>query len=321
MTSRRPFLAPLLLLLGAGVTVADDHNAVATVNGKGITRERLQTRVDATIEESGLNYGGITRPQQFKQMQRQALDLLIAQELLWQTAEREGFVAETAEIDAAFEEVRREFPSDQALANHLRKNLLTEAEFRDDLKRRISIRKWAYGSLGETIRISEPDIHEYYAANQARFVQPEAINVRHILTKVPPDADEDTVAAARQRIDDVLAKARAGRDFAGLAKDYSEGPSASEGGDLGFAQRGTFVQPFEDAAFALEIGEISGVVRTGYGFHIIKLVDRREGRLIPESEVAPAIREYLFEDRLLATMANKVKALRDEASVEILIPL
>ncbi len=106
-----------------------------------------------------------------------------------------------------------------------------------------------------------------------------------------------------------------------MAKDYSEGPSASEGGDLGFAQRGTFVQPFEDAAFALEIGEISGVVRTGYGFHIIKLVDRREGRLIPESEVAPAIREYLFEDRLLATMANKVKALRDEASVEILIPL
>ena len=314
-------LSSILLLLGAGTTVAGNYDIVATVNGEGITRDRLQTRVDATIEESGLNYGGITRPQQFKQMQRQALDLLIAQELLWQTAAREGFVAETAEVDAAFEEVRRGFPSDQALANHLKKNAFTEDGFRDDLKRRISIRKWAYGSLGETIRISDPDIHEYYVANQVHFIQPEQINVRHVLIKVPPDADEATTASAREKIDEVLAQARAGVDFADLAKEYSEGPSASDGGDLGFAPRGAFVKPFEDAAFALEIGQISGVVRSGYGFHIIKLVDRREGHTLPETEAAPAIRQYLFEDRLVAAMAEKVEDLRERASVEVYIPL
>lgn len=314
-------LSSILLLLGAGTTVAGNYDIVATVNGEGITRDRLQTRVDATIEESGLNYGGITRPQQFKQMQRQALDLLIAQELLWQTAAREGFVAETAEVDAAFEEVRRGFPSDQALANHLKKNAFTEDGFRDDLKRRISIRKWAYESLGETIRISDPDIHEYYVANQVHFIQPEQINVRHVLIKVPPDADEATTASAREKIDEVLAQARAGVDFADLAKEYSEGPSASDGGDLGFAPRGAFVKTFEDAAFALEIGQISGVVRSGYGFHIIKLVDRREGHTLPETEAAPAIRQYLFEDRLVAAMAEKVEDLRERASVEVYIPL
>ncbi len=321
MKSSHLLLSSILLLLEAGVAPAEDYNIAATVNGKGITHERLQIRVDATIEESGLNYGGITRPQHFKQLQRQALDLLIAQELLWQTAEREGFVAAAGEIDAARQEVRRNFPSDQALANHLRKNSFTEEEFREDLKRKVSIRKWAYGSLGESIRISEPDIHEYYAANQVRFVQPETINVRHILTKVPPDADEDTVATARKRTDDILAKAEAGNDFAGLAEQYSEGPSASSGGDLGFASRGTFAQPFEDTAFALEVGQISGVIRTGYGFHIIKLVDRREGHTIPESEVAPAIRQHLFEEKLLAIMAEKVRDLRAEASVKIFIPL
>ncbi len=321
MKSSRLFLSPVLLLLCAGAALSQDYNVIATVNGEGITRDRLQTRVDATIEESGLNYGGITRPQQFKRMQRQALDLLIAQELLWQTAEGEGFVAETADIDAAYAEVRRGFPTDQALANHLRKNAFTEDEFRDDLKRRISIRKWAYGSLGETIRISDPDIHEYYVANQVRFVQPEQINVRHVLIKVPPDADEAMTGAARERIDEILAQARAGRDFADLARNYSEGPSASDGGELGFASRGAFVQPFEDAAFALEIGQISGVVRSGYGFHIIELIDRHDGHTLPESEVAPAIREYLFEDRLLAAMAEKVEDLREQASVEIYIPL
>jgi parvulin-like peptidyl-prolyl isomerase len=217
----------VLIFLGAGAALAQDYNVIATVNGEGITRDRLQTRVDATIEESGLNYGGITRPQQFKQMQRQALDLLIAQELLWQTAELEDFVADAAEMDAAYAEVRRQFPSDQAFANYLRKNAFTEEAFREDLMRRISIRKWAYRSLGETIRVSEPDIHEYYAANQVRFVRPEEINVRHVLIKVPPDADEATTSAARETIDKILAQARAGSDFSDLAKKYSEGPSAS----------------------------------------------------------------------------------------------
>jgi peptidyl-prolyl cis-trans isomerase C len=281
----------VLIFLGAGAALAQDYNVVATVNGEGITRDRLQTRVDAVIDQSGMNYGGITRPQHFKQLQRQALELLIAQELLWQTAEREDYVADTAEMDAAYAEVRREFPSEQAFANHLRKNAFTEDGFREDLMRRISIRKWAYGSLGETIRISEPDIHDYYVANQVHFVQPEEINVRHVLIKVPPGADEATTASARERIDEVLAQARAGIDFADLAKEYSEGPSASS------------------------------VIRSGYGYHIIKLVDRREGHTLPESEAAPAIRQYLFEDRLVAAMAEKVEDLRDQASVEIYIPL
>jgi parvulin-like peptidyl-prolyl isomerase len=320
LKSSRLFLSSILLLLGAGASLAQDYNIIATVNGAGIARDRLQTRVDATIEQSGLNYGGITRPQQFKQMQRQALDLLIAQELLWQTAEREGFVADAAEMDAAYAEVRRNFPTDQAFANYLRKNAFTEATFREDLRRRISIRKWAYGSLGETIHISAPDIHEYFVANQVRFLRPEEINVRHVLIRVPADADETTTAAARERIDNVLKQAQAGSDFSDLAKNYSEGPSASNGGDLGFASRGALVQPFEDAAFALEIGQISGVIRTGFGFHIIKLIDRRGGHTLPESEVAPAIRQYLFEDRLLAAMAEKVEHLREKASVEIYIP-
>jgi parvulin-like peptidyl-prolyl isomerase len=316
----------LILLAVSGfffcsAAAAQVPGVVAAVNGADITRERLQATVDFTLEESGMNYGGITRPQQFKQMQRQALDLLIAQELLWQAAEREGFVAAPDEVDLAFAEVRADFPSDQALSAYLVRKAFTEEGFREDLRRRISIRKWAYASLGETIEISDPEVHEFYVANQVRFVQEEMINVRHILISVEPDADSDQSAAARERINTILKEARAGAEFADLARKHSDGPSAADGGELGFAPRGVFVQPFEDAAFALERGKISGITRTGYGFHIIELVDRREAHVVAESDVAPAIRRQLFEDKLLAATAARVDDLRQEASIEIHIPL
>ena len=308
-------------LLLAGSSVAQDFNLVATVNGAGITRDRLQSRVDASMEQSGMNYGGITRPQQFRQMQRNALDLLIAQELLWQTAESEGFVAAADEVDLAFEEVRADFPSEKALAAHLARSAQTEEEFREELRQRIVIRKWAHEALGATIEISDDEVHDFYVANQVRFVQQEAINARHILVKVPPDADDETVRAALERAEDILLRAQEGADFAELARRFSEGPSAADGGELGFAPRGVFVKPFEDAAFALEPGEISGITRTGYGFHIIELIDHREGHVIPEQEVAPAIRQQLFEDRLLEAMAARVQNLRQTASIKVLIPL
>jgi parvulin-like peptidyl-prolyl isomerase len=304
-----------------GLTIAQDYNVIATVNGAGITRDRLQTRVDSSLEKSGLNYGGITRPQQYKQMQRQALDLLIAEELLWQTAEQEGYVAESDEVDLAFAEVRRDFPSENALAAHLKRNAHTVESFREDLLRRISIRNWAHEALGSTIEISDAQVHEFYVANEVRFVQEEVINARHILIKVPADADEATTQKALERIEQIRTQALDGADFAELARNYSDGPSAADGGELGFAPRGVFVKPFEDAAFALEPGEISGITRTGYGFHIIELIDRREGHILPEQEVATAIRQQLFEDRLLEAMAAEVSNLREQASIEILIPL
>lgn len=321
MKAGNRILLTVFALLGFGAAAAQDFNLVAKVNGVGITRERLQSRVDTSMEDNGMNYGGITRPHQYREMQRSALDLLIAQELLWQNAEQDGYDASPYEVDAAFEEVRRDFPSERAMSAHLARNAMTEESLKEDLRRRISIRKWAYESLGESIMISDAEVHDFYVTNQVHFVRPEEVNVRHVLIKLAPSADDDAIAAARDRMDAILRKAQAGADFAELAREYSEGPSAADGGELGFAPRGVFVQPFEDAAFALQAGEISGITRTGYGFHIIKLLDRRDGSALPESEVAPAIRERLFEDRLLEAMAAQVKGLRQQASIEILIPL
>lgn len=317
----RALLLGFIGLLVISAAVAQDFNLVAKVNGEGITRDRLQSSVDASMERRGFNYGGVTQPRHFKRLQRQALEQLIAQELLWQKAEQEGFVAAAEELDEALAAARKSYPSEQAYLKDLERNAFTMESFREDLRRKISVRKWAHATLASEIQVSDAEIHDFYVANQVRFVQPEQINARHVLIKLAPGADDDATAAARDKIEQLLEQARAGSDFADLAKKHSQGPSAPRGGELGFVPRGRLVKDFEDAAFALETGEISDVVRTEFGFHIIQIIARRDGQAVPEQQVAAPIRQHLFETKFLEAVAERVRVLRKEASVEILIPL
>ena len=311
----------LTALVGLGVAQAQDAKLAAKVNGEGISFARLQSTVDASMRDGKLNYGGITQPTHFKQLQRIILDQLIAQELLWQEARREGVIATAQEVDAALAQVRQRYTTEQAYLEEIERNGFSQEAYRDDVKRHISVRRWAQTTLAKEITVPDSDVHDFYVTNQARFAQPEQINARHVLITLPAGADEAATAAARKRIEEVLAQAKAGTDFAELAKKYSQGPSADRGGDLGFAPRGAFVKPFEDAAFALKPGEISNIVRTEFGFHVIKLEARREGHVVPEQQAAPAIRRHLLSNKFKEAIEEHVRRLRAQGSVEILISL
>jgi parvulin-like peptidyl-prolyl isomerase len=128
------------------------------------------------------------------------------------------------------------------------------------------------------------------------------------------------VAEARKKIEQVLAEAKQGADFSELAKKYSQGPSAPRGGELGFLPRGRLVKPFEDTAFTLKAGEISDIVRTRYGFHIIKIEARREKGVVPEKQAAPSIRNYLSSRKVQEAVQDRVGTLRKKGKVEIYLP-
>jgi len=314
-------LAAVTCLLFLGSVMAQDFNLAARVNGEGISRARLQSSVDAYLRQGDMNYGGITQPSQFKRVQRKVLEQLISEELLWQQAAQDGFVTSDAELEQALAAVRQSYPTQTQYENRLTERGFSVASFREDVRRKIAVRKWAWATLAKEVEISDAEVHEFYVANEVRFIQSAQINVRHVLIKLAADADDATVAAARGEIEEILAQARAGADFAELARQRSQGPSAPRGGELGFVPRGQLVKPFEDAAFALQPGEIPEVVRSEFGFHIIKLVARRDGQVVPEQQVAAQIRKHLFEGKLVETVAVHVVALREQASVDILIPL
>ncbi len=137
----------------------------------------------------------------------------------------------------------------------------------------------------DRVKVSEKEVKKYFETFQEAYRVPEKIRARHILFKVPPKATKEEVAKIKAEAEKVLKMAKSGEDFAKLAEKYSQGPTAKKGGDLGYFTRGMMVKPFEKAAFALKKGEISGLVRTTFGFHIIKLVDKQPVHVKPFEEV------------------------------------
>jgi peptidyl-prolyl cis-trans isomerase D len=157
----------------------------------------------------------------------------------------------------------------------------------------------------DQIDVPEAEVERFYQDNQDQYVQTEKVHARHILIRVPQDADEATTDAARKKIEKVLEEAKASDDFAGLAQKHSEDSTATKGGDLGFFEKGQMVEPFEQAAFALEPGEISPVIRTTFGFHIIKMEERQEAKEKGLDEVRDEILRELKFDQAMRMVRKK----------------
>ncbi|MBW1960550.1 MAG: SurA N-terminal domain-containing protein [Deltaproteobacteria bacterium] len=147
------------------------------------------------------------------------------------------------------------------------------------------------------VQVSQEEVDDYYERNREKFTTPKTVEARHILIKVAQDADESTVERAKKRALDILKQAREGKDFAELAKQYSEGPTRDQGGYLGVFERDAMVKPFSDKAFSMKPGEISEPVRTPFGWHIIKVEKVNEASAEPEGKAKEKIRKKLIEDK------------------------
>lgn len=162
------------------------------------------------------------------------------------------------------------------------------------------------------VQLSEDDLLDYYDEHSEDYVQEEEVRARHILIKVRDGADKKQKQEARKKIEDILAKVKAGEDFATLAKEYSECPSSSKGGDLDYFGRGQMAKPFEEAAFSLGVGEVSDIVETQFGFHIIKVEGRKEAESKSLEDVREEIRSKLTEEKALELAENAADVAKEK---------
>ena len=311
------------LLLGALLALPARAQEIyaARVNGAGITVQEVEAGFDETLKERGLHLLQVRDPAKLKQMKHNVLERLIDDELLWQEARKNNALATDAEVDAAFAQAAQAFKSEEKFRLRLAQENFTEEDYKERIRRKLSGQAYANAAAAKGVEVSEDDIQAFYKANPDKFHRPEMLRARHILIKVAPDATKAQRADARRKIRDLLAEARAGRDFAELALENSDDATRQWGGELDPFPRGRMAPAFDKAAFALKPGQVSGVVTTPSGFHIIKLEERFPAVSISLKDAHDRIEGYLRSTRQQAALAKLLEELRAQAKIEMLLPL
>lgn len=306
----------VLLALGTAAAAAPlrDTDVVARVNGTPVYRKSVREVVQGVLlaEDSKPDPAAVDR------LAHDALDSLISLELLYQESQRRGIKVSDADVDAEIARNQRNFPSAAAFTALLKAKGMTAADLRRDTRKTMAVNRLLEGTVLKNVQVSEAQITDFYEHNREVFRHPAQIRASHILIHVPENASAAVRAAARQQAGALLAQLKAGADFAQLARQHSQDPvSAAQGGDLGYFAKDEMDGTFEKAAFALAPGQLSAVVATPYGFHIIKATGRRAAGYAPLAEVRDRIRELLLKRARQRMQAQFVAGLRRTATVDI----
>ena len=286
---------------------------LARVNGQPVTKvdfERLVKNMEA-------NGGPIPADQRDKVL-RNALDRLIAYTVMKQEAAARNVPIADTDVDERVRQMQGQMSKEQ-FDKALSERNTSAAQLRTDARVDMMIDKMIEGELATTGAATEAEAREFYDKNPDKFKKGESVRASHILLMANAQADEAAKKAARTKIDGILKRARAGEDFAALAREHSQDGSAAQGGDLGFFQRGAMVPEFDKAAFALKPGEISDVVTTQFGYHIIKVAERKGEETVPYDEVKTQVVEYLSNDKKRRRVDAFVEESKKRAKIEVLV--
>ena len=290
---------------------------VALVNGTEIPLADFYTEL-LRVERLVLNGGRILTCAQVTRLRTEVVEGLVRRELLYQESKLKVKVTD-AEIDTEVKKLKEQYSTESDFTAALGSMNLSSASLRAQVERALSIQKYM-DTYAAKASVDDKEIWAYYDKNRASFRVPEQVKASQILIKTDPSWDETKKAAARKKIDDIRTKLKTGQDFESLARTYSEDPSASKGGDLGYVRTGQVLKPFEDALFALKPGEVSDVVETSVGFHIIKAVDRKAETTIPFEKVKDQLRSALKQEKGQQEANASIAKVREKARVEIYLP-
>jgi peptidyl-prolyl cis-trans isomerase SurA len=292
----------------------------AVVNNDVITLSEVEARAAPELARATVS-DPRERAEVRQKIVRQALDVLVGERLLEAQLKEMNITATDAQVDQAIEEVKRQNNiQDEALEQELRNQGYTMATYREFMRRHLSKMALIDRQIRTKVKISEEDLKAEYARwAKLESADPE-IHARHIVVLVAPGAPAAEVEKARQKAQALAEEARRpGVDFAELAKAKSEGPSAAEGGDLYWFKRGVMLPEFDQVAFKLEVGQISDPVRTKFGWHVVKVEDRRFQAVKPFEEMKAELRERIFRAQMEKYTDQYVQELKASASIDVKI--
>jgi peptidyl-prolyl cis-trans isomerase C len=259
-------------------------------------------------------------PDMVKRLQKKVLGEVIAQELLYQASKTLIIPDMEEKITDKIKVMKSRYPSEERFEDSLKAKNLTINDVRESIKRSISIDEYLKKKGIRNPEVPEADIKEYYEKHKDNFKRKEFVRVSQILIKVANDAKPEEKELSRKKTEKIRQEILEGKDFAEMAKEHSGCErSATNGGDLGYIERGYMPQEFDKAAFALKKDEVSDVVQTNFGYHIIKVVDIRPEGIAPYDEVKDFIGKYLQQDIAKKKITSHIEGLKEKAKIEIFL--
>jgi peptidyl-prolyl cis-trans isomerase SurA len=294
-------------------TVVED--VIARVNDQIITRSDLDRANQQLAEEIQRNN---VPPSDAAEEQKNLLRDMIDKQLLLSRAKELGMNADN-EVIRQLDEIRKQYKlaSMEELERAARQQGISFEDFKADIRDKILTQEVVRDEVGRKLQMTQGQEQAFYEKNKDQFAQPEQVRLSEILIPLPADAKDDAIAQAQAKANDVAAKVKAGGKFDDLAKQFSGGPTASDGGDLGFFKRGALAKVMEDQTFALTPGGSTAPIRTRQGFVILKVTEHQQAGVPAMKDIEPQIQEAMYAEALQPALRAYLTKLREDAYVDI----
>jgi len=289
---------------------------LARVNGEAIKKWEF----DDAVRRIEARAGSPVPTEKRDEVLRGVLDQLVAYHLIAQESRSRKMGPTDADVDARIAQIKGSFPSEDAFQQGIQAQGLTVDEFRAQARLSLEVAKFLETEVASKVAVTDSEVDAFYKQNLDRFKQGESVRARHILIGVPQTAPADARSKARQTARSVIGQLKRGTAFEEVAREMSSDTgSAQNGGDLGFFPKGQMTPAFEQAAFALKVGQTSGIVETPFGFHIIRVIERRDPRTAPFEEVSGQIKEFLTQGQREKKLGDFVTQFKTKAKIEMLM--
>lgn len=288
----------------------------ADVNGTSITMLTLNTEYRQVLKQQGLSEDSVPSDQA-EAFKKEILDSLINQELLYQECVKNDIVVDEETVKTTSLKAKESFDNEEAFLNALKDANMQEKDLTNRIRKTIAINQLVEDEISKQVVVTDDEAKDYYDTHPELFKRTEKVRASHILVKVDEEDGEAKIVAAREKIKEYKRRISAGEDFAQLAKENSDCPSSANGGELGYFERGKMVKEFEDAAFSLATGDVSDIVRTDFGYHLIKVTDRVEPGVIAYETVEEELRDFMYRQRVQEGVSTLLDTLKNGSDIEI----
>jgi parvulin-like peptidyl-prolyl isomerase len=285
------------------------------VNNEIITRREIDITLAPVYEQYKTMYKGAELIKKLEEAREDIIKQLIEDRLILSEAKKADIKVEDKDVEDRLEDVRKKIGGDMELDNMLAQQNLTLNEMRARFREKIMIRKLIDRKVGARIIITPLEVKTYYNDHRQEFLKPEEIQLRQIVVK-PAGTGKAQQDESFKKTKDLLKRLKDGCDFAGLAKEYSNGPNASEGGLMGYIKRGELMPQLEDIVFNLKDGECSNIIQSDVGYHIFKVEGRMEKRIMDFPEVRQEIEDRIYREKANQRLRGWIDSLAKNAYIE-----